>query len=290
MKRRLIILVILSVFGIYLNAQNPVRVKHTYVYHGHHDQTIAEAERIALERTKIEAVEKVFGVIASQTNSGIVSTLFDVDLVSIHSSVSVKGEWIETIGVPEFIRDFDDRAPVITCTIEGYVKEIQGMRADYEVEVLKNSPNVKFASRDFSDGDDMYLYFKSPVGGFLNVYLLCHDDDTALCLLPYRESNAKSFRIDADKDYYLFSKDKASDGAEFVDEYTLTTERANEANEIVIVFSPDDFVKPKLKVNDDEMSAIKETTIDKFNSWLAKLRTKNDNITTNNYLITISKK
>ena len=267
MKRWLMTLVILAFWCSHICAQSPIRVKHTYVYHGHHDQTIAEAERIALERTKIEAIEKTFGVVASETTSGIMSSQLSENLFSAHSSVSVKGEWIQTIGTPEFIRDFDDRAPVITCTIEGYVKEIQGMRADYEVEVLKNSPNVKFASRDFSDGDDMYLYFKSPVGGFLNVYLLCHDDDTALCLLPYRESNAKSFRIDADKDYYLFSKDKASDGAEFVDEYTLTTERANEANEIVIVFSPDDFVKPKLKVNDDEMSAIKETTIDKFNSW-----------------------
>lgn len=290
MRSHIIPLAILSFVCLQISAQKLIKVTHTYVYHGHHDQTIAEAERIALERARIEAIEKTFGLNASETTSGITSTQLDENFFSSYSSVSVKGEWIETIGEPIFIRDFDDRMPVITCTVEGYVKEIQGIRTDYEVKILKNSPNVKFASTDFTDGDEMYLYFKSPVSGYLNVYLLCPDDDIALCLLPYRESNAKSFRIEADKEYYLFSKDKDPDNSEYVDEYTLTAERQIEANEIVIVFSPEDFVKPKLGVNDKEQTSIKETSIGKFNSWLARLRTKNNNITTNNYLITISKK
>ena len=287
--RSISILVLLLSFQ-FLNviAQKPVRVKATYTYHSNNNETSADAERIALQRAKIKAIKETFGVNVSESAAGISSTLFDEDYFSSYTNSSVKGEWIETIGDPVFEYMFDDRTPVITCTVEGMVKEITGIRTEYEVQVLKNSPNERYASTDFKNGDEMYIYFKSPVTGYLNIFLLCHDDDSALCLLPYRDSQRGTFKVEADKEYFLFSKDKANTDRETVDEYTLTSERQIEFNDVVIIFSPDEYNKVSLKVKEEDLTAIKETSIEKFNKWIAKLQIKNNNITLSTIPIKIS--
>ncbi len=290
MRFPLILFVGFSLLCFSAAAQKPLRVKATYTYHANRNETPADAERIALLRAQIKAIEEAFGTNVTETSSGILSSQFDENFFSAYSSSSVKGEWVETIGTPVFEYEFDDRIPVITCTVEGYVKEINGIRTEFEAKTLKNSPNERFASNDFTDGDEMFLYFKSPIAGYLNVFLLCNDDDTALCLLPYRESKEGTFFVEADKEYFLFSKDKANVEPELVDEYTLTSDRQIEFNDLVIIFSPDKFNKVSLNVKEEELTAIKETSIEKFNKWLAKLQTKNDNITLNKIPIKISTK
>lgn len=287
MIRKSILVLLVTFLTINVVAQKPIKVKATYTYHANKNETCADAERIALQRAKIKAIEETFGVNVSESAAAISSALFDDNYFSSYTSSSIKGEWIETIGEPIFEYMFDDRTPVITCTVEGLVKEIVGIRTDYEVKVLKNSPNERFASNDFKNGDEMYVYFKSPIAGYLNIFLLCHDDDTALCLLPYRESQQGIFKVEADKEYFLFSKDKATIDSEIVDEYTLTSERPMEFNDVVVIFSPDEYNKVSLKVKED-LTAIKETSIDKFNKWIAKLQTTNNNITLRTIPINIS--
>lgn len=290
MNRIVFALFVISLFCINISAQKPIKVKATYTYHANRNETPADAEKIALLRAQIKAIEETFGTNVSETSSSMISTQYDENFFSSYSSSSVKGEWIETIGKPVYSYDFDDRIPVITCTVEGYVKEIIGVRTDFEVKVLRNSPNLRFDSHEFADGDEMYLYFKSPAGGYLSVFLLCNEDDTALCLLPYRESKDGAFKVDADKEYFLFSKDKATVNPETVDEYKLSTERQIEFNDLVIIFSPEKFNKLSLNVNEEDITAIKETSIGKFNKWLANLQLKNNDITLNKLTIKISNK
>lgn len=287
---RLVFLWLISIFCLSASAQKPIKVKATYTYHANRNETPADAERKALLRAQIKAIEETFGLNVSETASSILSTQFDENFFSSYSSSSVKGEWIETIGEPVFEYEFDDRIPVITCTIEGYVKEITGVRTEFEVKTLKNSPNLKFMSNEFNDGDEMYLYFKSPTGGYLSIFLLCNDDDSALCLLPYRASKEGAFSVDADKEYILFSKDKAFSDSELVDEYKLTSDRQIEFDELVIIFSPKKFNKVSLSLNEEDLTAIKETTIGKFNKWLANLQSKYNDITLNKIPIKISRK
>lgn len=290
MKRASFILLVASLFCLNSSAQKPIKVKATYTYHANKNETPADAERIALLRAQAKAIEETFGVTVSETSSSITSTHNDEDFFASYSASSVKGEWYDTIGNPVYKYDWDDRIPVITCTVEGYVIEIVGVRTDFEAKTLKNSPNKRFASAEFSDGDEMFLYFKSPTSGYLNIFLLCNDDDTALCLLPYRDSKEGSFKVDADKEYFLFSKDKATIDPELVDEYTLTSERQMEFNELVIIFSPEKFNKVSLNIKEEELTAIKETSIGKFNKWLAGLRAKHNDITITPIPIKISTK
>ena len=66
--------------------------------------SLEEAKRIALERAKIQAIADEFGTIVSQSNTTLVSNRngeSSSDFFSLGGS-EVKGEWIETIGQPEY--------------------------------------------------------------------------------------------------------------------------------------------------------------------------------------------
>ncbi len=267
-------------------ASKPVKVSGEYVYYGPETMSVEDAKREAIERAKIQALENEFGTKIAQSTSTMVSsdnhksnTRF-----SSHGLSDVKGEWIETIGDPQLDISFRDHNIVVTCRISGLAKELKGTRVEYEAYTLRNLPDRNCASTRFSDGDDMFLFFRSPIGGYLNVFLLCNAEDEAYCLLPYKNGKGV-FYISADTDYYLFSKAHGGKNAAEIDEYTLTAEGDTEYNDIVLVFSPEEFNKTGL--SDQSCLAPKMTTISKFNDWLAKLRTKNDNVTTSIINITI---
>lgn len=267
-------------------ASKPVRVNGEYVYYGPETMSVEEAKRVAIERAKIQALENAFGEkIAQSTSTMITSENANSNIrFSSHGLSDVKGEWIETLGDPQLSVSFQDHNIVVVCRISGMAKELSGTRVEYEACTLKNLPDRNCASTHFSDGDDMFLFFRSPIAGYLNVFLLCDNEDQAYCLLPYK--NGKNvFYISADTDYYLFSKEKGGKNAIDVDEYTLTADMETEYNEIVLVFSPEEFNKTSL--SDQSSLAPKMTSISKFNDWLSRLRTKNDHVTTSTINITI---
>ncbi len=267
-------------------AGKPVTVRADYIYYAPETMSIDEAKRTAIERAKIQALENTFGTRISQTTSTLITSENDVSATRFSSLglSDVKGVWLETIGTPELQISFQEHTIVVHCRISGLAQEIRGTSIDYDVLTLRNSPNKGCASTQFSNGDDLFLYFRSPVSGFLNVFLICDSEDQAYCLLPYKRSKGVFF-IEADTDYILFSTDKGGKTSATVDEYTLTTSRDVEYNQIIVVFSPDEFNKTGL---DDTANTIpKMTSINRFNDWLSKLRIKNDHITTKVIPITI---
>lgn len=292
MKERTVILFVYIVFlSLNIVAQRIETISATYTFYAPKNMSVEEAERVALERAKIKALADVFGTLITQSNSTLMSSDngdSDVHFFSLSGS-NVKGEWIETIGEPQFSTSFESRCVVVVCTVKGRAKEIIGNSVDYEAIPLRNAPNLNYNTTQFYDGDDLYLYFKAPIAGYLNVFLLNKEEDNAFCLLPYKKSKDGSFVVEADAEYYLFSKDKDTENKSVIDEYTLSSSSAKEFNELVIIFSPKEFNKAKLKIQ-KEVTVPKSTSISKFNEWLSKLKSKNNNITTSIINLTISKR
>ena len=289
--RTLVFFICLGLISFNVIAQKTLTVSSTYTYYAPKNMSVEEAERIALERTKIQALADAFGTFVTQSNSTVVSNEngnSDIHFFSLGGS-DVKGEWIETIGEPKFDISFEERSVVVVCTVKGRAKEIKGNRVDFEVLTLRNAPNINFNTTQFNDGDDLFLYFKAPVAGYLNVFLLNTEEDEAFCLLPYKNSKTGAFYVDADKEYYLFSKDKDEINKSIVDEYSLSASASKEFNDLVIIFSPNEYNKVNLK-SQKEITVPKNTSISKFNEWLSKLKSKNNDISTSILTLTITKK
>lgn len=290
MRRLLPLLIILLTTGITVYSQKIKKVSATYTYYAPETMSVEEAKRTALERAKIQAIADEFGTIVSQSTSTVITNQNGESDTHFFSSggSDVKGEWIETIGEPDFQISFEDRSVIVTCKISGSIKELTGSSIEYEVKTLKNAPNLNYATTEFADGDDLYLFFKSPVSGYLTIFLINEADKEAYCLLPYRKSQDGSFYVESDKEYYLFSCEKDINNS-IVDEYTLSASSYKEFNDLIVVFSPKEFNKSNLKL-DKDLTVPRYTTTSKFHNWLSKLKSKNNNITTSKINLTISKR
>ncbi len=285
MRRTLII--ILSVFSLNVLAQKVKTIEGEYTYHVPENISLQEARNIALYRAQIQALADEFGTLISQSNitqvdnsNGASNTSF----LSLGSS-DVKGEWIETIGTPEYQVNYDQDMLVITCRVKGKAREILSASIEYHAKILKNGVEDRFESHDFLNGDVLYLSFQSPVKGFLAVYLV-DAEEHAYCILPYRNQQTGVYPILANQRYLFFDMNNASETDRvFLDEYYMTCSGKAEQNQIYVIFSPNQFVKAMdVGVND---SLPRELKYEDFQKWLVKCRLHDKDMQLTKQIITI---
>lgn len=233
-----------------------------YVYRCGLDKSPEEAKRIALERAKLEALAAKYGTVVSEQNflnvkSSEASTQTDFESIG---STEVKGEWLETIGEPEYQISIEDNLLTVIAHVCGKAREIKRAAADFSAALLRSLDDRR-PTTDFYEGDPLYLTFKSPANGYVACYLI-GDDNMAYCTIPYGESDESAAKVKKDKEYTFFSPTD-SDTPHIVDEYILTASKDGEHNQMYVIFSPSPFSKAR----DRALPAAD------FRKWLAKQRT-----------------
>ena len=173
----------------------------------------------------------------------------------------------------------------IKVTIDGKAREIKNAAIDFEAKLLRNGTEEKFESGEFRNGDDLYLYFKSPINGYLAVYLLDENTQQVYCLLPYKSSGEPVYKVIQDKPYIFFPCQKAEENPSEVDEYTMTCEHSMEQNTIYIVFSPNMFAKAIAE--DGDAGLPRQLPLKEFQKWLGKCKAKDTSIQEKKKVITI---
>lgn len=278
---RIFITICLFLLALPTLAQRTEKVRAEYIYHAPENISLEEAKRIALERAKIQAIADEFGTIVSQSNTTLVSNRngeSSTDFFSLGGS-EVKGEWIETIGQPSYDISYEQNMLVVKVTVSGRIREMISAQIDIKAEVLCNGTDLKFARTDFKNGDDLYLYFQSPIDGYLAVYLLDEVSQMVYCLLPYKSSSEAVIPIEHDKPYIFFSAKHAGDKAHLVDEYTMTCNSSVERNTIYVIFSPNEFAKANS--NNVEELLPQELSFEEFQEWLSKGRKRDKDMNVN---------
>lgn len=228
--------------------------------------TLADAKHRAIENAKAEAIREAFG---SMLTSDVIidSDVTDGKESSHFSEVTIdmaKGDWLADTQEPKLDVSFDNGVLTFTAEVWGRAREIIQARPDVEWNVIKGVPNKKNVSDSFNNREHIYLSFRSPIAGYLAVYLL-DASNKAYCLLPYKNSATSTFKVEAGKDYMLF--DPESD-ANCTAPYSLTTRRPMEHNEIVVIFSPNNFTQT-YTASDNRKLPKSLSTLD-FRSWLLK--------------------
>ena len=271
-------------------AQKTQKVTASYTYYAPENVTLEEAKRTALDRAKISAIADAFGTLVTQSNSTVMTNQngqTDSRFFSLGGS-EVKGEWIETIKEPEYKISYEVDMLIVSVTVSGRIREITSAGIDIVAKVLRNGTEEKFESYEFRNGDDMYLYFKSPVDGYLVVYLLDETTQEVYCLLPYKASGDGAYPIEHDKLYILFSEKHETNNPSIVDEYTLTCSRETEINDLYIVFSPNLFTKANAEEEAKDLLP-RQLHYEDYNKWMNSLRNNNKNLSIRNLQLTINK-
>ena len=143
-------------------------------------------------------------------------------------------------------------------------------KADIEYVVL-NCPDKSCRTEDFFDDEQLYLYFKSPVDGYVSVYV--DEGDFTYRLLPYvimGENYQSGVFVKADTEYLFFSDQSNPFREAVVDEIEMFTNKNIEYNTIYVVFAEDKFVKPRLSQKQEVDGRIlpKSLMSDDFQQWL----------------------
>lgn len=289
-KLKIIFLVALFSLSIPSFSQKTKRVEGEYTYHAPENVTLEEAKHIALERAKIQALADVFGTIVSQNNSTLVENRngeSSLDFLSVGGS-EVKGEWIETLGEPQYDIYYEQNMLVVKASVKGKAREIVASAIDFYIKVLRNGIDERFESYEFYDGDDLFLLFQSPIKGYLAIYLLDEANKEASCLLPYNGTGAMAYAVNGEVKYTLFSPEQADEEDKpYVRQYYLQCKKSMEYNTLYAIFSPSGFA---ISETDKEHSEIRDCTYEAFNKWLLNLKKKYNDVNVKTIPIKIKKK
>jgi hypothetical protein len=245
--------------------------------------TREQAQQKAVELAKVNALENVFGTyVEQQANLTVDSGKSDFYIIG---STKVKGIWIRETD-RKFTEEYRDEKGEfgttkilwITCHIRGEVKQVTPRPAiEYQV---RNCTFPTCRTFSFKSGEQLYLWFKSPVDGYLSVFL--DDGSMVYRLLPYSDRlNTNSFGVRGDEGYLFFSPE-ATNGlqpGEKPDEIELYTLQKKENNLLILVFSTNLFFKPGLNKEKAEANRYilpKSLEKEKFEEWLSDNRATYD--------------
>lgn len=250
------------------------KVKAEYTYYAPGDQSPEQAKRVALDRAKIEAIAEKFGTVVTQTSAMSVSAGSEDSGSRFNavSSVDLRGEWIETLSAPKYDIDYIDGNLVVRVEVEGKIRELRPNGIDFTAVTLKNGTTEQFESVEFSNGDDMYLLFRTPQNGYVAAFLLDEKEGQCYCLLPYKGLDGCPVAVERDRDYVFFSEALSPRQTKgLVDEYTLTCQDQTEFHTLYVVFSKKEFSRPATSGNSGELIPL-ATSFEGFMKWLSKMR------------------
>lgn len=256
------------VLSISIHAAVPVKtICGDYTYIVPENVSREEAKRIAAERARIEALATEFGTIVSQDNTTYISSRNgkgDVLFQSLGGS-DVRGEWLNDTEEPTYRFSVDERTgeTAVYVRVCGKAREITRSEVPLQVRVLRNGIQPNHESEAFRAGDDLYVSFLSPVGGYVAVFLM-DEDGQAVCMLPYQSQAEGAYAVAADREYVFFAKEQASQAERpIVDEYVMTCAGEQETDYLYLVFSTQPFSKPAMPNN--------VIGFEDFHAWRARL-------------------
>lgn len=287
----ILLLTILALSSVYAGDMARVAVVYEYISNDPNESP-EQAERSALKRAKIKALEDKFGLDVAGINSILTknhaegqSAESSVDVLSL-AETFVRGEWIETTKENVLSKTYENGFWRVTVEVAGKVR----CRSVAPIDIRYAFINSTFDTdnRDqYHDGDNLFLRFSSPVKGSLCVYLV-DEDANAFCLLPYLSSAVGCMPIEANRDYLLFSE--TTD--QLADEYSLTCQRSVEQNAIYIIFTPNPLTKASDRrggKNWRNEPMPRQLSYRELITWLAKNRTRDAEMMVQTEIITIRK-
>lgn len=290
--RKLLLFAFLSLLSGVTYARDP-KVKTVSVelnYQIFPRETLDEARLNAIQQAKIKAIEEPFGTALSQINYSSLSSTNSGGNEQFNSFAEsdVNGEWLETIS-EDVKRISQDGMEFYHVKLKGKVRELISNRIDVDWALMANGIDPKkdkVRNETFFVGDYLYVYFMSPIDGYLAIYLAdCDQDQIVQCLVPYRGVNDGSMKIEANKPYVFFSREHADDSIKSkVGRIKVNAHNSIDYNRLHILFSPNEFTKT---IDNDAPSAIitdkygneihtlpRQLDFKTFQKWLAKTRLK----------------
>lgn len=223
-------------------AQRTAKVtgKYQFIVTDNDNITLKEAKIKAIDLAKAEALKNEFGVmvmsdyINSERGTEDDSNSFYV----MDTSSSVKGEWLGDEKDPVITIETANGNLIFTAEVWGSAREIIRANTELKWDTTKEVNGERVNTDTYNNKERIYLDFKSPIDGYVAIYLITADDQASR-LLPYRKDNSGSVFVKGGKTYTFFDKTTDSEASH----YNLSTNEIQEMDQLVVIFSPHSFTK-----------------------------------------------
>ncbi|MDE6396215.1 MAG: DUF4384 domain-containing protein [Muribaculaceae bacterium] len=241
-------------------------------FYGDDSHSISDCKRYALEQARIAALAKEFGTMVSQDvyQRDMLTGQTESTYFTMLNRTEVNGEWLGDEGEPQYtISHGPDNCPVVTCKVRGKARRLTNEAPEFVASVLRNGNEPRFADTRFRQGDDLKLYFRAPVSGYLAVYLV-DDSRNVYSLLPYSTQPEGIVKTLRDRDYVFFDTAKADKDFGEPEELVITVDGDVERNQLYVLFSPNPFNRA---VDSSTSSNLPRMLgYDAFVKWLSDVR------------------
>lgn len=227
--------------------------------------TLAEAKKRCIELAKINAVKSEFKeTIASDVivNTTVIDGKTSNHLIDM-ASTNLRGEFLGYDGQhpqPEITVAYENNKLVFTAEIWGFAREIVRAKTEISWGVLCGDdyrPDTRFMH-----GDRLHVRFKSPVAGYVALYMMDSDGST-YCLMPDKHSKSGATYVSANEEYMFL--EKREDGTPY--KIKVSTQTNLSSCKIVLIFSPHSFTKCMEKRNTG-ITKVNTITNENFRAWL----------------------
>ena len=237
--------------------------------------TMEATELQCIEQARLAAIAREFGTTVTETT---INRTRDINGQTENSfqlltRTSVLGEWIEDKDEPIVSWHCEGDRLNVTAKVSGFIRMFSKEgRVDLTFHpcVAGDPMNPR---TEFITGEGLNALFKSSSNGYLSIYYIDHATNVVQRLFPAAAmATANHLPVEADKTYLLFNTKTApnQEWQQATKEITvqLPSGGASTLDELVAVFSPVEYIKPSLRVNNE----FEELSEKAFETWLAELK------------------
>lgn len=260
-----------------------------------------DAEKMCIEKARINAIENAFGVTVIQGNTTYIknertgTNTESKNVFSMMAETMVNGEWLEDIKPPVIEKLFEEDSWWMSVKVVGKIREIKEIPVTFKSAVL-SCPETQCRTTTFNDKQAIYLEFTAPEDGFITVYCDVPEEQTTYRMLPYKADKlVGSYPVKADKKYtFFYPKEALHVSKDKVDEFVfyLSKPGTPEVSKIFVLYRPKiEIGKPLLQQQIEPSNQKLEIPLslrsEDFQRWLQILRMAQKEIQLESTVITI---
>lgn len=231
--------------------------------------SIERAQKQAQQLAILDALQKAFPTEVARTSKYLLqnrtqgSEARTETFFFLTADQYLGGEWLQTLEV-RYQTEVRKGQAWVSCKIRGRARPRSHPPLPLQVRTLR-CRDTACTTTDFLAGDPLYLQFRSPVAGYLQVFW--EDSGRVYRLLPYQNQRQQAQPIQPDTTYLFFAPDSRRRSEAFsVDELILTAEKPEELHRMYVVFAPQPLGAPPERF--DPLTGFHGIALEAFHEWL----------------------
>ena len=291
MKRFYFIAVLLLSATLSLHAQREQTAEgHAVITQGD-DMTPNQAREHVIEQAKFDAINKTFG---SNITHSTVSMTQDENGQGTSSFFQIgesdlRGTWVKDLDQRVENR-VENGQTVWEAWVKGKVRELKRAVVEFKCQLLANGIDERYATEQLRDGDAWYVRFRSPVKGYLMLFLADDQGNVTLCL---PEEGRDYCEIKANQ-WFLFHHNPNVPQEHWT--ATIPAGRSSETDNLYIVFSPNKIFPPgteqadgkDLKRYKEKLKPMQQLSFKAFQKYLGKLQRRDQEVQVERRIVKIT--